>query len=406
MTQESFIARRYLSSRQRTGFLSFITFIAILGVTIGTAVLIVALAIITGFERKLEETLVGFSSHIQVTGFQNQPLDNIEETIEKIKSKGDIESVTPFIQREGMIRTREGFEGILMKGIDEYEDAYLIGNYIISGSFDLSEQEPNRGGIILGEKLARQLAVDTGDRITIFALEQSEESFIGLARAAQFIITGIYITGMAEYDDIYVFVSLSAAQRMLRLGNKVSGYDIMVKNIERINEISESLFISLGYPHYPRTMYQMYRHLFTWIELQKKPIPLILGLIILVASVNIIGTMLMLVMEKTNQIGILKALGMTRSRIGRIFIIDGMIIGSIGVLIGNALGFILCFLQYTYKIISIPGEIYYMHYVPIAIVPFQYFLVSFMALMMCFICALIPAYLAGRLDPIRTIRFA
>jgi len=406
MAIESFIARRYVSSRHRTGFLSFITFIAILGVTIGTAVLIVALAIITGFERKLEETLLGFSSHIQVTGFQNQPLTNLGETIQTIKSKGDIRSVTPFIQREGMIRSREGFEGILMKGIDEQDDVYQIGEYIIGGSFDLSEQEPNRGGIILGEKLARQLAADIGDRITIFALEQSEGAFIGFARAAQFIVTGIYVTGMAEYDDIYVFVSLPAAQRMLRMEDNVSGYDIMVQHIDRIPEISESLFLSLGYPHYPRTMYQIYRHLFTWIELQKKPIPLILGLIILVASVNIIGTMLMLVMEKTNQIGILKALGMTSGRIGRIFVIDGMIVGVIGILIGNVLGFILCFLQHTYKIISIPGEIYYMNYVPIAIVPFQYIIVSCIALTMCFICTLIPAYLAGRLDPIRTIRFA
>ncbi len=406
MAYESFIARRYLSARHRTGFISFITFIAILGVAIGTAVLIVALAIITGFERKLEDTLVGFSSHIQVTGFQNQPLRDYEQTVRTIGEIEGVHVVSPFIQREGMIRSGEGFEGILMKGIDTDLDVSLIKDFIVTGTFDLSEQEPNRGGIIIGEKLARQLVVDIGDRVTIFALEQAEGTVIGFARAAQFIVTGLYETGMAEYDDIYVFVGLSPAHRMLRMDGMVSGYDVMVDDVNLIPDISESLFGLLGYPHYPRTMYQLYRHLFTWIELQKKPIPLILGLIILVASVNIIGTMLMLVMEKTSQIGTLKALGMTRGSIGRIFVIDGMIIGAIGVMIGNLFGFLLCFLQYTYHIISLPGEIYYMNYVPIEMEPLHYLIVSAVALIMCFVCTIVPARLAGRLDPVKTIRFA
>jgi lipoprotein-releasing system permease protein len=406
MTFESYIARRYLSSRTRTGFLSFITFIAIVGVAIGTAVLIVALAIITGFERELEEKVIGFSAHIQVQGFQNQPLGDMDRSLRLIREKEDVRTVVPFIQREGMIRSREGFEGVLLKGLDTPGEELLIGNYLERGRFDVSEQESNRGGIVLGNKLARKLQVDLGDLVTLFALEQVEGMTIGFARAAQFIVTGFYETGMAEYDDIYVFVSLPSAQRMLRMENMVSGYDIMVDDVTQIAQVSESLFTTLGYPHYPRTMYQMYRHLFTWIELQKKPIPLILGLIVLVASVNIIGTMLMLVMEKTSQIGTLKALGATNRSIGTIFMYDGMIIGGIGVVIGNIIGIVLCFLQYHYQIISLPGEIYYMNYVPMAIVPLHYIIVSGVALMMCFLCSLLPARLAGRLDPIKTIRFA
>lgn len=406
MAYESFIACRYLSPRHRTGFISFITFIAILGVAIGTIVLIVALAIITGFERKLEETLVGFSSHIQVTGFQSQQLRDYKNTVHTISEKDGIRAVSPFIQREGMMRSREGFEGILMKGVDPDVDIAVMREYITEGRFDLSEQEPNRGGILIGEKLARQLVVDIGDRVTIFALEQAEGTVIGFARAAQFIVTGFYETGMAEYDDIYVFVSLPAAQRMLRMDEAVSGFDIMVHDVERIGDISEALLTALPYPHYPRTMYQMYRHLFTWIELQKKPIPLILGLIILVASVNIIGTMLMLVMEKTRQIGILKALGMTHGSVAKIFVIDGMIIGVIGVIAGNLAGFLLSYIQYTYQIISIPGEIYYMNYVPVAIEPLHYIIVSGVALVMCFICTSVPSLIASRLDPVKTLRFA
>jgi lipoprotein-releasing system permease protein len=406
MAFESFIARRYLSSRHRTGFISFITGIAILGIAIGTTVLIVALAIITGFERKLEETLIGFSSHIQITGFQNQLLPDFRETAETISRQEGVRRVSPFIQREGMIRSREGFEGILLKGVDSEPEATTLKDYIVAGSLDLSELEPNRSGIIIGKKLARLLVVEPGDLVTIFALEQAEGTVIGFARAAQFIVTGLYETGMAEYDDIFVFVSLPAAQRMLRMDMTVTGFDIMVDDVGKIGDIAESLIGTLRYPHYPRTMYQMYRHLFTWIELQKKPIPLILGLIILVASVNIIGSLLMLVMEKTRQIGILKALGMTYRSIEKIFVFDGMIIGVIGIFIGNVFGFILCYVQYTYRVISIPGEIYYMNYVPISIEPLHYLIVSMVALLMCFICTTIPARLAGQLDPVKTIRFA
>jgi lipoprotein-releasing system permease protein len=401
-----FVARRYLSPRHRSGFVSFITLIAILGVMIGTTVLIVALAIITGFERELQEKLIGFTSHIQIQSFQNQELYQYKETYEKILSTEGVRSASPFIQREGMVRARRNVEGVLIKGIDPETDVSAVRTYVREGSFDLGEQESNRPGIIIGTKLARKLQIGLGDPTTLFALEQSEGPGIGFARASQFIVTGIYETGMAEYDDIYVFVALHEAQSMLRMDNAVSGYDVMVTNPAGVQDISEKLFLSLGYPHYPRTMYQLYRNLFTWMELQKKPIPIILGLIILVASVNIIGTMLMLVMEKTKQIGALKALGATNGDIGRIFVYDGMIIGIIGTLMGNILGFFVCFIQFQYRPISIPGDIYYMNFVPIAIEPFHYVIVSVVALLMSFLCTLIPARLAGNLDPIRTIRFA
>jgi lipoprotein-releasing system permease protein len=406
MKFHSFVAQRYLSPRHRSGFVSFITLIAILGVMIGTTVLIVALAIITGFERELREKLVGFTSHIQIQSFQNQELNEYRATYTKILATEGVRGVSPYIQREGMIRARRNVEGVLIKGIDPATDVSAIREYIREGSFELKEEEPNRSGITIGLKLARKLQVDVGDLITLFALEQSDGPGVGFARASQFIIAGIYETGMAEYDDIYVFIALTDAQRMLRMENSVSGYDVMVSESTRIDEISEKLFLSLGYPHYPRTMYQLYRNLFTWMELQKKPIPIILGLIILVASVNIIGTMLMLVMEKTNQIGALKALGATNKAIGRIFVYDGMVIGIIGTLLGNILGFIVCFIQFQYRPISIPGDIYYMNFVPIAIEPIHYIIVSIVALVMSFFCTLIPAHLAGNLDPVKTIRFA
>ncbi len=406
MNFESFVARRYLSSRHRSGFVSFITLIAISGVAIGTTVLIIALAIITGFEQQLRDTLVGFSSHIQIQAFQNQELRNYHDNFETLRNIDGISGASPFIQREGMIRVRRSVEGILIKGIDPALDVSSLSRFIRQGEMDLGEQEPNRPGIIVGSKLARRMQASIGDLVTLFALEQAEGTEIGFARAAQFIVTGIYETGMSEYDDIYVFIHLSSAQRMLRMEQAVTGYDVMVNDPSMIESLSEKIFLTLGYPHYPRTMYQMYRNLFTWIELQKKPIPLILGLIILVASVNIIGTMLMLVMEKTRQIGVMKALGAAPSEIGRIFVYDGMIIGIIGTAIGNVLGFTLSFIQYHYQIISIPGDIYYMNFIPIAIEPAHYLVVSVIALLMSFLCTLIPSRLAGRLDPIRTIRFA
>jgi len=162
----------------------------------------------------------------------------------------------------------------------------------------------------------------------------------------------------------------------------------------------------MGYPYYARTVYQIYRNFFNWIELQKKPIPLVLGLIIAVATFNIIGTLLMVVMEKTSEIGILKAMGATSYSIKKIFVMEGLFIGIVGTILGNILAFTLCYIQETTKILSLPTGIYYMDSVPVYMRWEEFALVSIISLVLCFFSTLVPAYVASKLNPINSIRFS
>jgi lipoprotein-releasing system permease protein len=218
-------------------------------------------------------------------------------------------------------------------------------------------------------------------------------------------IRGIYESGMAEFDDVYAYLRLADVQEFLRLGGDVSGYDIFVDDLARIDEVATGIQAHLEYPHYARTVFQRYRNLFSWVELQKKLSPILLSLIIVVAMVNIVGTLLMFVLEKTRAIGILKSLGAGPPLIRRIFVLQGMAIGLVGVILGNILAYALCALQLHYRILTLPSDIYYMDTVPIILQPLNFFLVTVVALVLCFLTTLLPSRAASALDPVAALRF-
>jgi lipoprotein-releasing system permease protein len=400
-----FIALRYLRSRRHRGFISFITFIAVIGVTLGVAALIITLSVLGGFEHTIKENVISFTAHVQLISFQNQLLPNPNKTIEVVLSEyPEVKSIAPYLSREGMIRSASTTDGVLIKGIDPKNDISAAKTRMVDGSYSLEQRERGVEGIILGRRLAQKLEVGVGDRILLMSLGGSSVT-LSQTRVMQFEVRGLYETGMAEYDETYIYVNLKNAQRLFAVGPMVSGFDILVHDLDSVDNIAQRLPESLGYPYYARTTYEMNRNLFTWIELQKKPIPIIIGLIIIVATVNIIGTLLMMVMEKGKEIGILRALGTDRKKLTGIFLAQGMFIAIVGVVLGNAIAFILCWLELHYRIISLPSGIYFMSHVPIDLNPLNFFLVSVLALVMCFLSSIIPSRIAARRDPIRMIKF-
>ena len=405
MSFELYIVRRYLKSKREGGFISLITIIGMVGVMLGVAALIIALTILGGFEKEIKEKVIGFSSHIQVIGFQNQPLPQYAAAIEKIRAEvSGVTAVSPVITQEAIIRSKTTTEGVLIKGVDESTDLSRTRSHIIKGKYELN----SAGGppkIVIGNKLARKLGLKVGERVTLFGIGGNLKS-LSSPVVRQFVVSGIYETGMAEHDDIYVYTSIPAAQQLFHLEGSVTGFDVLIDDLERATFVANQIQELLGYPYYARTVFQLYRNLFTWIDLQKKPTPIILGLIIVVATVNIIGTLLMLVMEKTNQIGILKSMGATPRSIRKIFVAEGLLIGVVGTLLGNALAYGLSSLQLHQKILSLPEQIYFMSSVPILLQTENFVIVSLIALVLCLLATLIPASLASRMNPITAIRFA
>lgn len=404
MSYTALIADRYLRSAQHKGFASFVTSIAILGVALGTATLIIALSILGGFEREITDKVVGFTSQVEIFGFQNQPLRDYQQHLKEMESNIPLITLAaPFVAREAIIRSQMGIDGVLLKGIDPLRDASSIRTYIVDGRFALDREAGSLPQLVLGRKLAQKLSLKIGDKATLFGIGRLVEQ--GQFRVMQFSVVGIYESGMAEYDDVYAFTRLSDAQTLFQIGDGVTGYDLLLTNVDSAQVVADRVTDLLGYPHYARTVFQTYRNLFSWIELQKRPIPIILGLVIIVATVNIIGTLLMLVLDKTKEIGILMSMGATRWGITRIFLRQGLVIALLGAGLGNVLGFALCFAQLEFKFFSLPSDIYFMNSVPILLRPEYFLVVTGVSIILSLACAYIPARLAARLRPVDTIRF-
>ena len=404
MSFELYILRRYIRSKREGGFISLITSIGMVGVMLGVAALIIALTILGGFEKEIKEKVIGFAAHVQVVGFQNQPLPDHTAAIERIHTEiPGVRAISPVISKEVIIRSKGYTEGVLLKGVDEVVDISATRKQIIGGKYDLNSGNGSPK-LVIGKKLAGKLDLRVGDRATLFGIGGNLKS-LSTPIVRQFVVTGMYETGMAEYDDVYIYTSISAAQELFQLEGRITGIEILVDDLSHTSLVANRIQELLGYPYYARTVQQLYRNLFSWIELQKKPTPVILGLIIIVAVVNIIGTLLMVVMEKTHQIGVLKSMGATSRSIRKIFVAEGLLIGVVGTALGNALAYGLSWLQLHEKLISLPAQIYFMSSVPILLRLEDFIAVSLISVFLCFLATLVPASLASRLQPITAIRF-
>jgi lipoprotein-releasing system permease protein len=406
MSFPSYISKRLIFSKKDSKFISFISGISITGIALGVATLIIALSILNGFERTITDKIVDFDSHIQISSYSGT-LSNYDLVLPLLKEKlyPQAKDVNPFVSQLAIISSKTIKDGISIKGIRPEDSWKGVQEDIIQGKLKLIDNA-DLPTIIIGKKLADKLMVKIGDNVTIFALNKNKiPSAENLPNIQKFVITGIFESGMATYDDLIAYVNIKTAQRLFNLNDKVSGYDIRVNDITKIDSLTNYLTIHLSYPYAVRSIYQIHRNIFTWIALQKKPIPIVLGLIIIVAVFNIIGTLLMIVLEKTNTVGILKSLGANRKQIISIFIYQGCYLAIMGILIGNIIAFVLIELQFRYKLISIPSSVYFMSSVPIFISAQNFLIVSIITFALCIIASFMPSYIASKIHPVSTIRF-
>lgn len=405
MNFKFFIAKRYLFSGSDSKFISFITYISILGVTLGVAALIITISILNGFEKEIRDKVSGLVSHIQISSFTPDGLKDYRSAIETIKdSISGVTGISPIVQKEAVIRFKSNVEGILLKGIIIETDLSTARNRILKGEFNLTDIDSTFSRLMIGDKLAKKMNIDTGSKLIVFGLN-GIPSPVNPPKIKQFIVSGIYETGLKEFDDLIIYTNLKTAQRLFELNDNVTGIEMTLDSIDKVESVVTKIKKDIGYPYYPKSLFKIFKPIFTWVELQKAPTPIILGLIIIVATFNIVGTLLMLVLEKTQSIGTLKSLGAGNGQIMKIFLYDGLIIGITGIVLGNILGLGLCFLELKYKLFSLP-EIYYLKSVPILIQPEYVILISLITLILTFIATLIPSYLASRLDPVKSLRFS
>lgn len=402
-----FVVNKYIRSNKFSFFLSFISVIAILGITIGVTVVIIALSVLDGFDSVISKKIVDFNSHILISGYGDKDLQD-DQTIEgRIKTilNDDKSTVAKYISKNSIIRSKARTEAILLYGINPGSTNLGIDKMIVQGSFNL-ENSDKLPRIVIGKKLAEKLLIKVGDKITVFSLKNNRlPSYSNQPAIGQFKVAGIYESGMPEYDDLKAYISLTKAKSLMGMNSKISGYNIRLSDLSKLDFITEQLRTKLRYPYYVRTIFQQHQNIFTWIDLQKKPIPIVLGLIVLVAVFNIVGTILMNIVERTSQIGILKSLGASKTQIRKIFLIQGIYLGVIGIILGNLLAFGLSELQLTYNIIKLPATVYFLSSAPMEINALNYLMVSIIAFLLTILSAIIPSIVASNLKPISTIRF-
>ena len=405
MSLPFFFTKKYLRSKKDSRFLSVISYITITGIALGVAVVIIALTILDGFDKVITDKIIKFNSHIKVVSFGNRNLPSFSETVPQIETTfKDITSIQPFASKLAIIKSKKMTEGITLLGVQSGNSE--LNNFMQSGNFDLAQSGNELQKIILGKTLAEKLFVKVGDVVTIFCLRKDQIPTVDNPPGIeQFTVSGIYESGMSEYDDLNAFINLKVAQDIFGMDDHISGYNIKLKDLNNVNAIAERLQDLLGYPYYVRTVFQLHQNIFTWIELQKKPIPIILGLIIFVAVFNIVGTLLMIVLERTNAIGILRSLGANRKLIIKTFLYHSVFLTAIGVMVGIILAFVLSILQQDFDIISLPGKVYFITKVPISIELNNYLLVTAVTVVISLAASLLPAFIASRIKPISAIRF-
>lgn len=398
---------RYISTKfahsRKSRFLTFARFVSYLSVVLGVVALILSLAILNGFEQELRTATTKFTSHIVIYHNNKEPIDNASEISKKIKSKfKNILALQEIAEREGLIRSKSFIDGVLIKSYNPNNDIIDFRKNILQGKDKFSSD--TAWEIIVGEPLLKKLALEIGDNVFLYFIEIKD----GLPKSKinKFKIIGSYKTGMVRYDETLVLIPLGTARRFFYLNDKAATkIEVIIDDIDQSSVISNQIMQYLGFPFWTLTYYEIHSSLFAWIELQKEPIPLVLGIITIVAMLNIITTLIITVIEKTKSIGILRSLGVSRGGIVRIFIHQGLQIGIFGVSIGCFLSFVFCFLQQHLKFIHLNGDIYYLDTLPVLISAIHYVWVASLTLILVLLASIIPAFIASKISPIRAIRF-
>jgi lipoprotein-releasing system permease protein len=411
MSFEYFIGRRYLRAKQKQAFVSLITILSIAGVMVGVMALIVVIAVMNGFDADLKARILGGQSHIVMMrhGGAFKQYGRVMEEV--VKTQG-VEAATPYIITQGMLRSKSGAIGAVVRGIDPQTAGRVMKTLEQVALADTSAQPDSEKsaravpGIILGKELARNLGVTEGEMIHLMSPRGMLSPIGHIPAMKQFEVTGFFQSGMYEYDQTFAFIHLKDAQKMLRMGDSVTGIDVRVTDIYKARDIAEKLISKLGFPYWARDWMQMNKNLFRALKMERFVMAIILILIVLVAAFNIASSLIMLVMGKTRDIAILKAMGATAKSIRKIFVFSGMVIGSIGTVLGLCLGLVLCTLLKHYDIYELTGDIYYFTTtLPVKIEILWVIGIVSSAMLICFLATLYPARQASKLDPVEAIRY-
>ena len=405
MNWQLLVSLRYLTSKHKEKFISAISLISILGVAIGVAALIIVIAVMSGFDEDLRNKIVGTYSHIEVVS--DYGVSPSAEFMDRILKTRHVSSASYFLNTQALIRYNDSVTGVVVKGIVPKDEVRVsrLGEYMSAGSLDMAGS-----GIVIGSELADKLDAKIGDHVSLISpssVELKEIKFPGTFKVEgkSFRVAGIFKSGMYEYDMNLVYMDISDAQKLAGVKALASGVSVRVDNALEVDSVKRALQVGLGLPYDVRTWVELNKNLLVALKLEKTVMFIILALIVMVACFNIASTLIMTVLEKTKDIGILKAVGATRVNVTAIFAFQGALIGIIGTFLGTSLGIAACYLLGKYKFISLPKEIYYIDRLPVKLSGGDVYLIVISSILISLVATIYPAYKASRLNPVEALRY-
>jgi len=410
MAFEYFIGARYLRARQTQSFISLITILSVAGVTVGVMALIVVIAVMAGFESDLKTRILGIESHLVVRR-HGEPISGYREINSRVASLPGVAAATPIVNDQIMLRSAAGVSGAVVRGIDTETVGGVISVLTPEILSELQKAHRDTGpvfippGIILGKELGRKLGVIVGDMVFIISPRGMLSPAGHMPTMRRFKVVGFFESGMYEFDGSLSYINLAEAQQILRMPEAVSGIEVRLNDIYQAEKIAAKIDDELGFPYWTRTWMQMNKNLFSALKLEKTVMFIILALIVLVAAFNIASSLIMMVMEKTRDVAILKAMGATNQSVRKIFVFKGLVIGTLGTALGVIFGFVLCWVLEKYKFIELPGDVYYITTLPVRLEVLDVVMIAVAAIAICFLATLYPAGQAAKLDPVDAIRY-
>jgi lipoprotein-releasing system permease protein len=406
---EHFISRKILAVKEKGSLSKPAVNVAVVSIVVSIAVMIVSVAIVTGFQKEIRDKVIGFGAHIQITKFDSnesleaQPIDKNQPFYPSLNDSAGIRHIQVFATKAGIIKTNDAMEGAVLKGVGTDYDWSFFKNRIIEGDIPKLNDSTRSKDVIISKLLATLLKLKCNDSIRMYFIMQDQTQ----PKGRKFHICGIYETGLEEYDKVYVIGDIAQIQKLNKWDkNQVGGFEILIDDFNEIDKMTEYVYDAISYDLDCESIKQLNPQIFDWLELQDMNVFIILLLMVAVSAINMISTLLILILERTNMIGILKALGSDNKSIRKIFLYTSVYLVGKGILIGNILALGLCLIQKYTGIITLSQESYYLSQVPINLNVSYLLLIDACTIVVCMVMLLIPSFIISRISPVKAIRFS
>ncbi|MBL4653560.1 MAG: ABC transporter permease [Flavobacteriales bacterium] len=406
MNFELFIAKKIIRSNtpNSKGTRPIIN-IATASISLGIAVMILSLAIVTGFQNQIRNKVIGFGSHIQITSYginnsvESSPISKKQQFYPHLDTVQGVKHIQYYATKAGILRTENDIHGVVLKGVGIDFDWSFFNQKMIAGKTIQLSDSAKSNGIIISKTIAKQLKLNVGDKATAHFVQDPP-------RARRFTVNGIYESGMEKFDNSIILVDIQHIQKLNNwTKDQVSGFEVILDNYSQLENMDEIIYNHIGYELRTSKITERNQEIFNWLKLLDKNVYIILILMVLVAGINMISALLILILERTNMVGMLKALGAEDWSIQKIFLYNAAYLVGKGLLFGNILGLGLCFLQQQFNLIKLPRESYYIDAVPIKLEIFNTLLINFSTFGLCLIMLLIPSYIVTKISPVKSIKF-